>query len=67
MEQTDTENLKRRAPEAALGLATARFGDGARSFPGHDPMSQLVPSFARPCTDSRMSNGLTIATPRKTF
>lgn len=37
--------LKRRAPAAALGLETTRFGDWARSFPGYDRMSQKVPSL----------------------
>jgi hypothetical protein len=45
MKEADPENLKRRAPGAALGLATARFGDWARSFPGCDRMSQKVPSL----------------------
>src|SRR5918996_5443450 len=45
MKQSAREDLKRRAPAAALGLATTRFGDWARSFPGCDRMSQLVPSL----------------------
>ena len=50
---------KRRAPATALGLDTARFGDWARLFPGHDRMSHMVPSpTVGPSTDSRRSNGL---------
>src|SRR3954471_24428822 len=45
MKQTDREDLKRRTPGAALGLATARSGDWACSFPDRDRMSQLVPSL----------------------
>jgi hypothetical protein len=55
--QTDPMDLKRRAPEGALGLATARFGDGARSFPGRDRTAHRVPSPLGPSTDSRKSNG----------
>jgi hypothetical protein len=67
MQKTDRVDLKRRAPGAALGLATARFGDWVRSFPGCDRMNQLVLSPQGPCTDSRMSNGYTIANARQTF
>jgi len=50
-------DLKRRAPGAALGSATTRCGDGARSFLGGDRTCQLVPSLFGPSTDSRRSNG----------
>jgi hypothetical protein len=43
--KADQDNLKRRAPGSALGLATTRFGDWARSFLGCDRTRQLVPSF----------------------
>ncbi|HXI50786.1 MAG TPA: hypothetical protein VNU68_23645 [Verrucomicrobiae bacterium] len=45
MKEADREDLKRRAPGTALGLATTRFGDWARSFLGCDRKSQLVPSL----------------------
>lgn len=62
------KDLKRRAPGTALGLATVRFGDWARSFLGCDRMSHSVPSSRRPCTDSRMSNGPeSLPKPRKRF
>jgi hypothetical protein len=43
--KADRNNLKRRAPGTALGLATTRFGDWARSFLGCDRTRQLVPSL----------------------
>jgi hypothetical protein len=68
MKWLNPENLKRRAPGRALGSATARFGDWARSFLGADRMSQIVPSSLRPCTDRRMPNELeSLWTPRKRF
>ena len=51
--KANREDLKRRAPATALGLATARFGDWARPFLGCDRTCQLVPSRKGPCTDSR--------------
>src|SRR3989442_11112952 len=54
--KANAENLKRRAPAAALGLATTRFGDWARSFPGRDRKSQLVPS---PSGRARIAGGAT--------
>jgi hypothetical protein len=42
---TERKFLRRRAPAAALGSATTRFGDWARPFPGRDRKSQLVPSL----------------------
>ena len=44
MKEADRNDWKRRAPEAELGSATTRFGDGARSFLGCDRTRQLVPS-----------------------
>jgi len=43
--KADRDDLKRRAPGTALGPATTRFGDWARSFLGCDGKCQLVPSL----------------------
>jgi hypothetical protein len=67
MPRTDRENLKRRAPESALGLATARFGDWARPFPGYDRTSQLVPSLWGRARIAGGATAGTVANARKTF
>src|SRR2546426_10289756 len=43
------------------------IGDWARSFPGRDRKSQLVPFPIGPNTDSRWSNGQSCSRARKTF
>jgi len=65
--KADRNDLKRRAPGTALGLATTRFGDWARSFLGYDRTRQVVPSLRG---RARIAGGATAAAvdrAKKTF